>query len=220
MFGGTGSGNMPLDGCVTPNDALTAVFGVNQSAFEVLTDEIPNVKRGEPGAQPMESTNTYWIGEFPKATYESLDFDGYTDAAVVFISRKGSEGGDLSMNLKKDIADHATYNGPFAEPHPETANYTDDQHQLELSKEEKDMLDVAKANFEKVIVVVSSSNIMEMGTLELDEEIDGIIWMGGPGARGNVSLAKILCGDVSPSGKTVDTWSADFVREFQSKRHT
>ena len=213
MFGGTGSGNMPLDGCVTPNDALTAVFGVNQSAFEVLTDEIPNVKRGEPGAQPMESTNTYWIGEFPKATYESLDFDGYTDAAVVFISRKGSEGGDLSMNLKKDIADHATYNGPFAEPHPETANYTDDQHQLELSKEEKDMLDVAKANFEKVIVVVSSSNIMEMGTLELDEEIDGIIWMGGPGARGNVSLAKILCGDVSPSGKTVDTWSADFTRD-------
>ena len=213
IYGGVGSGQMPTDGCVAPHDGLKTVFNVNEGAFAALTESVSDVIRGDSDPTAVEDKNTYWIGEFQKKTYEALDFTGYTDAVIVFISRKGAEGGDLSMNLKDDIAWHESYNGPFAGEHTETVNYADDQHQLELSKEERDMLDVAKTNFENVIVVISSSNIMEVGELELDDEIDGIVWMGGPGSRGNVSVAKILCGDVVPSGHLVDTWSADFTRD-------
>lgn len=211
IYGGAGSGRMPEDGNVSPHEALKSKFEVNESAYNTLLDAKDDVARGETNDTAVENQNTYWIGEMSRSVYEGISYDGYKDAAVIFISRRGSEGGDLSMDLKGDIAWHESFNGPFAKSHPETANYADGQHQLELSREEEDMIDVAKTSgFEKIFVVICSSNIIEAGALQMDDEIDGIIWMGGPGNRGCVSLAKIICGEVNPSGRTVDTWSADF----------
>ena len=67
---------------------------------------------------------------------------------------------------------------------------------------------MAKENFETVIVLINSSNVMELGFLE-DENVDAALWVGGPGSTGCNSIGKILCGDVTPSGRLTDTYAYD-----------
>jgi beta-glucosidase len=68
-------------------------------------------------------------------------------------------------------------------------------------------------NFDKVIVIVNSANVMELGELEADENVDAIVWLAYPGSRGNVALAEIVAGAINPSGHTVDTWPADLTKD-------
>ena len=49
--------------------------------------------------------------------------------------------------------------------------------------------------------------------MENDDEIDGIIWVGRPGADGLKALGRILNGTVNPSGKTVDIYPADLTAD-------
>src|SRR5699024_7123155 len=88
-------------------------------------------------------------------------------------------------------------------------NVNNDRHYLELCVEEEYMLEKVKENFENVIVVLNSTNVMETGFLE-DENIDAALTMYAPGNNGEEALGNILNGSVNPSGKTVDTWAYDF----------
>ena len=46
-----------------------------------------------------------------------------------------------------------------------------------------------------------------------DISADTLLWIGGPGGQGFKALAEILCGEVNPSGKTVDTWMTDIMAD-------
>ena len=84
-----------------------------------------------------------------------------------------------------------------------------DKHYLEISKAEREMIDMVKSmDFKKVVVIVNSSNAMELGVLE-EEGIDAAIWIGGPGSTGANSVGKVLAGTVNPSGRLVDTYAYD-----------
>lgn len=63
------------------------------------------------------------------------------------------------------------------------------------------MLEFAKRNYSKVVVVLNESTTMEVGDLKDDNDIDGIIWAGSPGSTGFNALGEILAGTVNPSGK-------------------
>ena len=65
----------------------------------------------------------------------------------------------------------------------------------------------AKANFDKVIVLVNATNPMELGNLQEDPEIDAIMWIGYPGAYGFYGVADVLNGTVSPSAHLGDTFA-------------
>jgi len=222
IYGGTGSGNMSVKRNTSPMTALKSVYNVNEALANEIDAAISNPYYYPRGitATDNEWESTYYIGELPLSFYNKLNYSGYTDAAIIIISRGGGEGEDVSMNLKEDLAEQASYvkngiyseNGPFVE-NEETANYEDGQHQLELNKEEKDMIGVAASKCDKVVVVINSSNIMECGWLEENDDVDGVLWVGGTGTRGFASMANILSGKVNPSGKTVDTWSADFTAD-------
>ncbi|WP_127793737.1 glycoside hydrolase family 3 N-terminal domain-containing protein [Agromyces sp. LHK192] len=80
---------------------------------------------------------------------------------------------------------------------------------LRLTDEQRELLDVVTANFDDVIVVVNSGNQMELGFLEEYPQITGAVWIGNPGPRGAVSLAKVLAGEVNPSGRLTDTYAYD-----------
>lgn len=95
----------------------------------------------------------------------------------------------------------------------ETANYANGQHQLELSKEEKDLLSHVESNFDKVIVIINSANVMEIGCLRDDSMVDAVLWIAYPGSMGMRALADILKGNVNPSGHTVDTWPVDMTAD-------
>ena len=213
VWGGTGSGSGDAGQCTPISEALTnAGYTLNDTLTKLYTGNLDKV---EVASNTMDKlyAMTYYIGEFPQSYYTASvtgSYANYHDAAVVVLGRQGGEGMDFTTDLKGSISSGKTaMDGNVAE----TKNYADGQHQLELSQEERDLLNHVKENFDKVIVVINSSNVMEMGDLQNDPDIDAILWMAYPGSRGTEALAEILNGTITPSGHTVDTWPADLTQD-------
>ncbi len=112
------------------------------------------------------------------------DYDEYDDAAIVVVGRAAGENGDGYRPGEEGLADGVTTS---------TGNI------LALTAEEQAMVTEAKDNFDKVIVLINSTNPMEIAELAGDPEIDSIMWIGFPGAYGFLSLADVLNGTVAPS---------------------
>ena len=70
------------------------------------------------------------------------------------------------------------------------------------------MLPIKAQGFGKVIVLVNSSNAMELGFLE-DDAIDAALWIGSLGSTGFNAVGEILSGKVNPSGRLSDTYAYD-----------
>ena len=200
VFGGAGSGSVDTRSAVTPRVGLeNAGFTINDAVYNAI-DTFAQDENNPRGFIEMDrpDVSTYYIGEMPVAQYEAQasSFAQYDDAAVILIGRPGGEGGDLAMNM--DGWDE---------------NYVDGQHQLQLNQDERDLIELAKANFETVVVVINASTTLELGDIQNDEGVDAIVLAGSPGATGFDALGGILSGDVNPSGRTVDVWSADFTQD-------
>ncbi len=127
-----------------------------------------------------------------RAFYEQYasSFADFNDAAIVVFTREGAEGTDLNMQDKDD-------EGGSAEP----------ISSLALHKNERDLLELVRANFGKVIVLLNSPNQMEVH--EIKEYADAILFIGYPGHQGFTGVAEILTGVVNPSGKLVDTYATN-----------
>lgn len=198
VFGGSGSGSVDTNSAVTARAGLeNAGFQVNDAVFQTIADFAAANKRGHI-EMDNPAKSSYTIGELPVDQYEakSSTFADYSDAAVVFIGRPGGEGGDLTRDM--------TGWDENAEP---------GQHQLELNKDEKDLLELAVANFDKVVVVVNASTTIEMGPIQDNPGVDAVLLAGSPGATGFDALGAILAGEVNPSGRTADVWAADFTKD-------
>lgn len=212
VFGGTGSGSGDASQCTRLIDALEAAgYDVNDTVSQMYTDNLGNVPVAA-NAMDNLANMTYYIGEFPQSYYTSSvtnSFAEYDDAAIIVLGRQGGEGMDFATNLRDTLNGSSAMDSTVAE----TANYAEDQHQLELSKEEKDLIELAKKNFDTIIVLINSANVMEIDALQRDEGIDSIIWMSYPGSRGCDALAEILNGTTVPSGRTVDTWMVDMTSD-------
>ena len=76
---------------------------------------------------------------------------------------------------------------------------------LALHKNERDLLELVRANFDKVIVLLNSPYQMEVH--EIKDYADAILFIGYPGHQGFTGVAEILKGVVNPSGKIVDTYA-------------
>lgn len=140
----------------------------------------------------LGETNNMILPEVPATAYEdsSLYGDGstlldqaksFSDTALVVLGRGGGENTDLTPA------------------------------QLSLAEDEAAMLDVVANNFEHVVVIINSANVMQLDFLNDYPAIKSVIWISYPGETGTKSLAKILNGTVNPSGRLVDTWPADLM---------
>ncbi|MBQ9265757.1 MAG: glycoside hydrolase family 3 C-terminal domain-containing protein [Bacilli bacterium] len=113
----------------------------------------------------------------------------YSDQAVVVIGRLAGEGGDISR----------TGFGTSG-----TESY------LALSTNEKALLQKLEEEGFTTTVLLNTSYPMEVGIFEDPTYgVDACLWIGGPGAAGCPGIGTILNGDVSPSGRLVDTWAYD-----------
>ena len=124
-------------------------------------------------------------------------FGTYNGAAIIVFSRSGSEMRDITIN--------DTTNG--------LPGYEDkNAHSLMLQDNEKALIEYVKASgkFKKIVVVLNTPSPMEIAELEDDDAISSILWIGLTGADGIMALGKILNGEVNPSGRTVDIYSAKF----------
>ena len=88
------------------------------------------------------------------------DYAEYSDAAIVVVGRPGSEAGNGYYPGKDGLAEGVS---------TVTGNI------LSLSDEEMAMINEAKANFDKVIVLVNATNPMEIANLKDDPDIDAIV---------------------------------------------
>lgn len=184
-YGGTGSG--AADESV--NTSL--MQGLRHAGLEVNEDLATWNKENTPQKQDMGLVGTDWnLYEIPQANYPADLLEGakdFSDTAIVVITRRSGEGADLPQSM-------AAYSGSTA-----------DRHYLELTPDEEDLLAMAKANYDKVIVLINAANAMELGFLE-DEGIDAALWVGTPGSTGTNAIGDVLTGVVNPSGRLVDIY--------------
>lgn len=128
-------------------------------------------------------------------------FARYNDAAIITIGRTGREGSDVSL-----------YNTNIGGTAVENAHY------LELTPGEKELIKYAKAKFPKVVVLINSGNTLEMGELNAPKTndnlgVDAVLWIGHTSNDAATAIGPILRGTINPSGRTVDTWYADFTKD-------
>lgn len=152
------------------------------------------------------SNDEPWIiGEVETDRYTSdieRTYKDYSGAAVVTLTRVGGEGSDLAM----DMGEYKEYGGE------------EGKHYLELDTREQELIRYAKEHFSKVIVLINSSNAMELGDLNAKKTadnlgVDAILWIGGVGSTGTKAVGDILAGNVNPSGRTADIYPADFTAD-------
>lgn len=118
------------------------------------------------------------------------DAKAYSDVAVYVIGRMAGEGNDCPLDM-------AGYYGGEA-----------GRHYLQLQPAEEELLAKLEATFDKVIIVIDTSNPMDLGFIE-DNKVDAAIWAGGPGTTGTIAVAKAMMGEYNPSGHLVDTYAYD-----------
>ncbi|MDR1512456.1 MAG: glycoside hydrolase family 3 C-terminal domain-containing protein, partial [Propionibacteriaceae bacterium] len=198
IYGGAGSGSIDVGDAVTVRQALEdAGFAVNDPVFQAIADHAAANPRGYIEMDKPD-VSTYNIGELPIAAYRDLaqDFAGFTDAAVVVVGRPGGEGGDLTRDMTGWDDNHQP-----------------GQHQLELNLDERGLIELAATAFDNVVVVVNASTTLELGWVQDNPGVDAVILAGSPGLTGFEGLGRILAGTANPSGRTVDTWAADFTAD-------
>lgn len=121
--------------------------------------------------------------------------ESYSDTAIVVIGRMAAENMDITT-------DRQNKEGP--------GSSTDTtRHYLEISTEEEALLKYVGSTYENVIVIMNTANAFECGFLETIPGIDACLYVGYTGTRAASAIPKLLYGDVSPSGHTVDTFVYD-----------
>lgn len=80
---------------------------------------------------------------------------------------------------------------------------------LQLSRTEKDMIELVTANFDKVVLVVNANNPMELGFVNDYPAIRSVLLAPGTGRTAMNALGKILKGSINPSGRTIETYVYD-----------
>ena len=192
IYGGSGSGASDTSSNIDLVTGLTnAGFTVNQELVDFYKKS--GVSRA---AQKGFEGSNFTPAEVPAAQYTDTllqNAKAFSDVAIVTISRVGGEGGDLPQDM-------------YAAGYSKT---DDGRHYLELTQDEEDLLALIKAQgFSKVIVLINSSNAMELGFLE-DDSIDAALWIGSLGSTGFNAVGEILSGKVNPSGRLSDTYAYD-----------
>lgn len=190
IYGGSGAGALN-----DLYDRVTLLEGLEDSGY-TLNEELTKLYTdfgGDRGAYGQG----WALPEPGKDAYTSELMDNakaFSDAAVVVIARWGGEGADLPTDATG------------------MEGCADGQHYLQLTPNEKDMLDTVCANFEHVVLVYDGLTTFEMGFLADYPQIQSVLWCAGPGQSGFDALGEILAGTVNPSGKTADTFLYDLTQ--------
>ena len=223
---GTGSADIDASEAPTFKEALEEVgVSVNPSLWDfyasedILVTYQTNPKKGDNsirnGADGV-TAGQFTVNEIPWSEYPEeakAEFDDYKDAAIVVFSRLGGEMWDLPSDVYQASADEPAGTGIGADHQQgnttETVNGSGNA--LELTIQERDLLKQIKAEgFEKVIVLLNSTNAMECDFVDDPElGVDAVLWIGSTGVNGLRGVADLLVGDVNPSGRLVDTYCVD-----------
>ena len=204
VYGGTGSGSMS-----DQYDTVSLLDGMKEAGLKTNTDlsKLYTDYRADRPAVGMSSQD-WTLPEVPADQYsDSLisDAKSFSDEAVVVITRVGGEGADLPTNMK---AEAITYKNN-SKDYPD---FQDGEHFLQLSKTERDMIDLVTKNFDKVTLVYNGANAFQFDFLSNYPQIKSVLWCPPAGQTGFSALGDVLAGETNPSGKTSDTFVKDLTK--------
>lgn len=214
IYGGTGSGT------VDTTTAAGILEGLSNAGFETNT-ELSDMYVSYREDRPLISINNgqeWTLPEVPTAQYSDemlANAEAFSDTAMIVISRTGGEGTDLPKDMGS-IMDGSTMDigtkylkGSYTNNSEAYADYEAGQSYLELSKTERDLVDMVCGRFSNVLVVYNGANTLELGWTNDYEQIKGVLLCAGAGATGFNALGNVIAGNINPSGKTADTWLKD-----------
>lgn len=204
-YGGTGSGSLS-----DAYETVSLLKGLEDAGFKLnnaLSDFYKEYRADRPSVGMWAQDWT--LPEPVKTSYSQEMLSGaksFSDTAMVVITRVGGEGADLPSDVSK-----VTY----TDNSKDYKDFEAGDHYLQLSKTEKDLVDLVCANFDNVILVYNGANAMELGFLNDYKQIKSAIWCPGTGQSGFEALGEIVSGAVNPSGKTSDTFVKDLTKTPQ-----
>ena len=198
VYGGTGSGSMS-----DQYETVSMLDGMKQAGIET-NSELTKLYTDYRKDRPMVAmwSQDWTLPEVPAKQYSDKlisDAKDFSDEAVITITRVGGEGADLPTNMK---AKGITYNN-------NSKDYDDFQKGesfLQLSKTERDMIDLVTSNFKKVTLVYNGANTFQFDFLNDYPQIQSVVWCPPAGQTGFSALGEVLAGETNPSGKTSDTF--------------
>jgi beta-glucosidase len=196
--GGGGSGDVTVDYITNLHEGMKALKE-RVSVFEELSDYYrEDVKKQYAGGAVPGMTEEPAIPEdlIRKAR-------GYTDTAIITISRFSGEGWD-----RKSIVDTKNKH-LWAEEEALTRRSAElfENGDFHLTNAETAMVNAVKEHFSKVIVVMNVGGMVDTGWFIHDASIQSVLmaWQGG--MEGGLAAAELLCGLGNPSGKLSDTFA-------------
>ena len=208
--GGGGSGDASVSSGVHYIDLqeslTTAGFKINPDLTAFYKDNNQSGSGRTNGNSGWKGLSEVTIGETPFSSYTdalkaSMESD-YNDAAIMVISREGSEGCDVkACNAHDSIKTNNSFEA------------VSEKHALQLSDNEQDLFDYITDVFDNVIIMINSGNIFQCDQFENNDAVKAVLWTGSVGDVGAGAVGRILSGEVNPSGHTVDTWARDFTKD-------
>lgn len=196
--GGTGSGD------VNNRTNINIYQGLKNGGFQITEPSAAWLTDYE---ARYEQARQNWRNEILRKTEEECGgnfFEGYSTTpfsipagAPIDEAAARTDGADAAVYVLSRIA------GENADRHDVPGDYY-------ITEEEREQIAQVCAAYKKVILVINTGGLMDLGFTEDYPGIVSIIQFVQAGQEGGNALADILSGAVTPSGKMTDTWALDY----------
>ena len=225
VISGSGSGQVKRGGSVDFLTALEEYGEENNLAIEYNTELIDYYRdfrnkrersiagshagsetEGNPGGSGSLHSFNYEFSRLYEPEMEDYsqslldNAEGFSETAIVVIGRVSGESNDSPKVQYKNCSGTGMPDEQYID---KTRTY------LEISTEEEALLEYVGANYDNVVVLINSTNVMELGFMDTIPGLDSCLVVATTGSAGARAIPSILYGDVNPSGRLADTYAYD-----------
>ncbi len=187
--GGSGSGSNNTQSANLKMGLESAGFKINEPLWNMLVENKPGTDQGDTVGNTIAGQYEVALSKYTAVT-SFADAKSFSEYAIITFGTSGGEGAD--------------------------GDRTNDANSLELGSNEIALLKELHDNGFKVIALINSSYVMELGPVQ--KYADAILWVGGTGLYGTYGIANVIAGKANPSGRLVDTWM--YEQETSSSYYT
>jgi len=166
------------------NPTVAAIYGTRASTSS------PSWANNKAPYRPFDNKELSPVDLANKNADYADSFENYNDAAIVVFGRQNAEGADYKPGADAVLPANESRNS------------------LASTKAEREIINLACDNFDKVILLVQTVSQMELG--DYIDKVDAIVYIGLPDGQGSgaKAIAEILTGQVNPSGGLYDIYAS------------
>jgi beta-glucosidase len=171
-------------------------LNVNMTLMDFYTKGAGSQYGMGPGSINFGASEDFSINKCPLSELEAADgvLESTQGTVPVFVMRRvAGEGRDMPRSMYNHADNPADQAKSYLEP---------DSTELQI-------LSYINDNFDNGVVILNTASALDLDWLEQFPNIKSVLLVPSTGTYGTRSLADIFAGNVSPSGRTVDTFEAN-----------